>query len=130
MPAKLLADCLKAAVFFESSEVMRAPANRFTLRDDDSRWGADDYLFSGVARLLFRVVAFALLFILGFALWLFYSINDESQFGISLLKLFDRTNALASPLLLFLGERKDFSSSLLISRQDLFKEGAHIRDVS
>ena len=89
MSAKLLADFLNALVFFESFEVMRAPTNRFALRDDDSRWGADDDLLAGVARLLFRIVTFALLFILWFALWLFHSINDESQFGVSFLKLLD-----------------------------------------
>src|SRR5215210_3337831 len=130
MPAKLPADFLNALVFFESFEVMSAPANRCALRDDDSRWGADDDLLAGMARLLLRIVTFALLFVLGLTLGLFHAVNDESQFGISFSELFDRTNALAPPLLLFPGERKDFSSGLLISGQDLFKEGAHGRDVS
>lgn len=88
--------------------------------------GADDDLLASMARLLFRVVTFALLSILWFALWLFHSINDERQFRISFSELFDRTNALASPLLLFFGERQNFSSGLLMRGQDLFKEGAHI----
>ena len=49
MLTKRLADFLDAPVFFEGFEVMSAPAHRFALRDDDSRWRADNYLLAGVA---------------------------------------------------------------------------------
>src|SRR5215210_4700261 len=121
MLAKLLADFLKAAVFFEGFEVMSAPAHRFALCDDDSRRGANNYLLAGVTRLLFRVVTFALLFVLGLTLLLFHAINDERQFGISFFEFFNGTDALAAPLLLFVGERKAFASCLPMRRQDRFK---------
>ena len=82
MLTKLPADCLHASIFFEDFEVMSTPTNRFALGDDDPRWGAHDYLLAGVARLLFRVVTFAFLFILGLALLLFDAIDDERQFGV------------------------------------------------
>ncbi len=106
--AHLLADCLYPPVCFQSFEVMSAPAHRLALRDDDSRGGADDDLLAGMARLLFRVVTFALLFVLWLTLGLLHPVNDKGQCRSSFFELCKGTDALASPLLLLAGEREDF----------------------
>lgn len=130
MTTKLSTNILDIGVFFENFEIMRASTNRFTLRDDDSRWRADENLFIGMASFLFRVVAVSFLFILWLTLFLFYSVNDKGEFRIGFFELFDGTDAFAATVLLFCRQSENFRSRPCVRRQDFLTELAHPCDVS